>query len=589
MQFTAVPWLRDHLRGEIAGLVETVELDPGQARRDARRRRQARRRRSSAATTTRQPARPVRRRPSSRRCSTGSPRVMSLLEGHADVVMDGVGPEVIPIVAEIRSKFNQRRKGAGTARPAAAPAARPRRQDGAVPRRRRASSAASSTRSAWRASTRSGSSRRTCRPRPRSPTRRPGCAACTAEPSRLMRPRPRGRRRSGSPSAGRCARRSAPVDRVLVACSGGADSLALAGRDGLRGAHGRGWPVGGVDRRPRAAGRLGRAAPTRGGRRWPRSASTRRWRSGSTVDAPGSGPEAAAREARYAALDEARRALRRRRRPARAHPRRPGRDRAARAGPRLRRPLARRDAPAARGRYRAAAARADPGADRGGLPGRGPRVLGRPAQRRPALHPGRGCGTRVLPVLEARARARGRRGAGPHRRPAARRTPTPRRAAPSAAARASRTATAGSTSARCSTAPPAAVQPGCCAARPSSAGCPPAELFARARRRARRLVTAGTGRAPTGRQAGPAARARHGVPRRVTHGCRVPATDRRDPALWQADAHGRRQHVEGDLVDVLYHRGADPAPARRAGRARSSATTRARTCCWSVCSRARSW
>ena len=39
--------------------------------------------------------------------------VMSLLEGHADVVMDGVGPEVIPTVAEIRRKFTQRRKGVG--------------------------------------------------------------------------------------------------------------------------------------------------------------------------------------------------------------------------------------------------------------------------------------------------------------------------------------------------------------------------------------------------------------------------------------------------------------------------------------------
>jgi coenzyme F420 biosynthesis associated uncharacterized protein len=39
--------------------------------------------------------------------------VMSLLEGHADVVMDGVGPSVIPSVAEIRKKFNTRRKGAG--------------------------------------------------------------------------------------------------------------------------------------------------------------------------------------------------------------------------------------------------------------------------------------------------------------------------------------------------------------------------------------------------------------------------------------------------------------------------------------------
>ena len=38
---------------------------------------------------------------------------MSLLEGHADVVMDGVGPQVIPSVADIRRKFNQRRKGVG--------------------------------------------------------------------------------------------------------------------------------------------------------------------------------------------------------------------------------------------------------------------------------------------------------------------------------------------------------------------------------------------------------------------------------------------------------------------------------------------
>jgi coenzyme F420 biosynthesis associated uncharacterized protein len=39
--------------------------------------------------------------------------VMSLLEGHADVVMDGVGPTVIPSVATIRAKFNERRKGVG--------------------------------------------------------------------------------------------------------------------------------------------------------------------------------------------------------------------------------------------------------------------------------------------------------------------------------------------------------------------------------------------------------------------------------------------------------------------------------------------
>ena len=39
--------------------------------------------------------------------------VMSLLEGHADVVMDGVGPDVIPTVEQIRSKFTVRRQGQG--------------------------------------------------------------------------------------------------------------------------------------------------------------------------------------------------------------------------------------------------------------------------------------------------------------------------------------------------------------------------------------------------------------------------------------------------------------------------------------------
>jgi coenzyme F420 biosynthesis associated uncharacterized protein len=37
----------------------------------------------------------------------------TLLEGHADFVMDAVGPEVVPSVASIRRKFTERRKGGG--------------------------------------------------------------------------------------------------------------------------------------------------------------------------------------------------------------------------------------------------------------------------------------------------------------------------------------------------------------------------------------------------------------------------------------------------------------------------------------------
>lgn len=40
---------------------------------------------------------------------------MSLLEGHADYVMDGVGPQIVPSVVEIREKF-QRRRAAGANR-----------------------------------------------------------------------------------------------------------------------------------------------------------------------------------------------------------------------------------------------------------------------------------------------------------------------------------------------------------------------------------------------------------------------------------------------------------------------------------------
>ena len=37
--------------------------------------------------------------------------LMTLLEGHAEFVMDGVGPEVVPTVGEIRARFNDRRAG----------------------------------------------------------------------------------------------------------------------------------------------------------------------------------------------------------------------------------------------------------------------------------------------------------------------------------------------------------------------------------------------------------------------------------------------------------------------------------------------
>ena len=112
-------------------------------------------------------------------------------------------------------------------------------------------------------------------------------------------------------------------------------------------------------------------------------------------------------------------------RPPRSHPRRPGRDRAARAGPRLGFPLV-----AGHGHVgpavAASAARAAPQGDPRRMRGAGPALLGRPAQRRPPLHP-RSSSPRGVAAARGRPRRRRRRGARPHRRPAARRWGGPRR------------------------------------------------------------------------------------------------------------------------------------------------------------------
>ena len=104
VQFTAVPWMRDHLKSEIDALAETV--DPGAALEGGIDRLvEAVRGGGSILDVVSSPAQ--------REVLDRVTGVMSLLEGHADVVMDGVGPTVIPSVEKIRGKFDQRRKGVG--------------------------------------------------------------------------------------------------------------------------------------------------------------------------------------------------------------------------------------------------------------------------------------------------------------------------------------------------------------------------------------------------------------------------------------------------------------------------------------------
>ena len=108
VQFTATPWLADHLLGEMREIADTLEpsglLDEG-------------------LTRIAGAIKGVREGGGSLLDVLGTPEqkeivdrvtgVMSLLEGHADVVMDGVGPGVIPSVADIRKRFNRRRQGVG--------------------------------------------------------------------------------------------------------------------------------------------------------------------------------------------------------------------------------------------------------------------------------------------------------------------------------------------------------------------------------------------------------------------------------------------------------------------------------------------
>ncbi len=111
VQFTAVPWLREHLLSEMEGLLQSTELDPGKL---------AAMMRDGIESVGKLvkgdediSLLDVLQTPQQKATLERLTAVMSLLEGHADVVMDGVGPGVVPSVDKIREKFTQRRAGAG--------------------------------------------------------------------------------------------------------------------------------------------------------------------------------------------------------------------------------------------------------------------------------------------------------------------------------------------------------------------------------------------------------------------------------------------------------------------------------------------
>jgi coenzyme F420 biosynthesis associated uncharacterized protein len=112
VQFTAVPWLRDHLHGEVRALTDAMDTDA-----DALKQRLSgavgelikviRGRDDGSGLLT------VIASPEQREIIDRVTAFMSLVEGHAEYVMNSVSPAVIPSQPQIEQRFAQRRRRGG--------------------------------------------------------------------------------------------------------------------------------------------------------------------------------------------------------------------------------------------------------------------------------------------------------------------------------------------------------------------------------------------------------------------------------------------------------------------------------------------
>jgi coenzyme F420 biosynthesis associated uncharacterized protein len=100
-QFTAVPWLREWFTGQVRTYLDLVDLDPATLVERLR------------AVTKGGSLIEAVQSPEQRVVLDRLQALMSLLEGHGDHVMDHVGPAVVPTAAEIRRRFDERRRGGG--------------------------------------------------------------------------------------------------------------------------------------------------------------------------------------------------------------------------------------------------------------------------------------------------------------------------------------------------------------------------------------------------------------------------------------------------------------------------------------------
>jgi coenzyme F420 biosynthesis associated uncharacterized protein len=111
-QFTSVPWLRGYVQQQMTEFLLASDLDPAtilDRLRSATGAVAGAVRDSSGGDSVIEAIQSPRQREILGRLTS----VMTLVEGHGDYVMDAVGPQVVPSVAEIRARFNERRGSAG--------------------------------------------------------------------------------------------------------------------------------------------------------------------------------------------------------------------------------------------------------------------------------------------------------------------------------------------------------------------------------------------------------------------------------------------------------------------------------------------
>jgi coenzyme F420 biosynthesis associated uncharacterized protein len=116
LQFSAVPWLRTYLEEQVSAFAQATDLTPDVLRErlsDVLRSLGDAVRGGEPDDDEPQGIMALVRDPEQRAVLDKVTAVMSLVEGHAEYVMDGVGPDVVPTVRTLRKRFAQRRKGRG--------------------------------------------------------------------------------------------------------------------------------------------------------------------------------------------------------------------------------------------------------------------------------------------------------------------------------------------------------------------------------------------------------------------------------------------------------------------------------------------